>query len=168
MTNNNEKRKYIKQFKVLNIWQHWLHNISQSNMETEINDAREQLWHLWFSMPSWYEQRNSSASHFRGDNLPKSIFGAMMNLIILVKWLLFGIFESRRPVCNTSSKLFKFFFFFKKSPKMDFGGVMVTSLLGNLKCHFFPGFQKWHNYVATWPNPVNQPNVQLIKRGLKL
>ena len=43
MTNNNEKRKYIKQFKVLNIWQHWLHNISQSNMETEINDAREQL-----------------------------------------------------------------------------------------------------------------------------
>ena len=130
-------------------------------METEINDAREQLWHLWFSMPSWWEQRNSSASHFRGDNLPKSIFGAMMNLIILVKWLLFGIFESRRPVCNTSSKLFKFFFSFKKSPKMDFGGVMVTSLLGNLKCHFFSSFQKWHNYVATWPNPVNQPNVLL-------
>ena len=97
----------------------------------------------------------------RGDNLPKSIFGAMMNLIILVKWLLFGIFESRRPVCNTSSKLFKFFFSFKKSPKMDFGGVMVTSLLGNLKCHFFSSFQKWHNYVATWPNPVNQPNVLL-------
>ena len=85
----------------------------------------------------------------------------MMNLIILVKCLLFGIFESRRPVCNTSSKLFKFFFSFKKSPKMDFGGVMVTSLLGNLKCHFFSSFQKWHNYVATWPNPVNQPNVLL-------
>ena len=116
--------------------------VSQSNMETEINDAREQLWHLWFSMPSWWEQRNSSASHFRGDNLPKSIFGAMMNLIILVKWLLFGIFESRRPVCNTSSKLFKFFFSFKKSPKMDFGGVMVTSLLSNLKCHFFFKFPK--------------------------
>ena len=130
-------------------------------METEINDAREQLWHLWFSMPSWWEQRNSSASHFRGDNLPKSIFGAMMNLIILVKWLLFGIFESRRPVCNTSSKSFKFFFFFLQKKVQKWILVVWWSLLFSAIWNviFFPSFQKWHNYVATWPNPVNQPNV---------
>ena len=137
-------------------------------METEINDAREQLWHLWFSMPSWWEQRNSSASHLRGDNLSKSIFGAMMNLIILAKWLLFGIFESRRPVCNTSSKLFKFFFFLQKKSKNGFWWCDGHFSSRQFEMSFFSSFQKWHNYVATWPNPVNQPNVKSIKKGPKL